>query len=407
MRRPVLPSEGRTLVLLWLLPFFVFLFGRNKDIRFTAPLLPAVAIVTAWMADSVFSSLKKWGAFALVLLLAFPLAAHLHTSFGLLGNTRLAWGDLVLLAPQLSHARQPERQPWPHQDILKIMRSNSEFSGKRTAMLGSDTSHFNANNFELAAADGLYSFEISTSAYEDDLPSLLNAANSKMFIVYKEGGEKESSFTNRLSNPLIEDVKNSGKFFNLSSYRDLTPLPKLPDGGKLVVYQNHWPNSPIVETQFYLDGVDRDGVELPAINVNFGNVIKLTGLAFGIENQWLKVIYRWRSLGKLDQELLCFTHILDGRRKVVGFLDHAILGDTILAKAPGWAANESLRYRLPEGIDQVHLRLGLFLKASGERLTIQESSAAETMLTLTDRGTAVVASGMTGSLPRLPASRLE
>ena len=39
-----LPSEGRTLVLLWFLPFLVFLFGRNKDIRFTAPLLPAVAI---------------------------------------------------------------------------------------------------------------------------------------------------------------------------------------------------------------------------------------------------------------------------------------------------------------------------------------------------------------------------
>jgi 4-amino-4-deoxy-L-arabinose transferase-like glycosyltransferase len=407
MKRPVLPSEGRTLVLLWLLPFIVFLFGRNKDIRFTAPLLPAVAIVAAWMIDSAFSSLKRWGTFALVLLLPFPLTAYLHTSFGLLGNTRLAWGDLVLLAPQLSHARQPESQPWPHKQILEILRSHSETGGRKTLMLGSDTPHFNANNFELAAADGLYSFEISTSAYEDDLPSLLNAANSKMFFVYKEGGEQEPQFTNHLFKPLVEDVKNSGKFFNVSSYRDLTPLPTLPDGGKLVVYKNHWPNSPIVEAQFYFDGIDWGGVELPAVNVTFGNVIRLTGLAFGIENQWLKVIYRWRSLSKLDQELLCFTHVLDDQRKVVGFLDHAILGDANLVKAQGWAANESLRYRLPEGTGRVHLRLGLFLKASGERLTIQESSAAETMLTLTDRGTAVVASGMSRSLTRLPAGRLE
>ena len=88
-------------------------------------------------------------------------------------------------------------------------------AAKRTVILGSDTPHFNANNFELAAADGLYSFEISTSAYEDDLPSLLNAANSKMFFVYKEGGEQGPQFTNRLFKPLVEDVKNSGKFFNV------------------------------------------------------------------------------------------------------------------------------------------------------------------------------------------------
>ena len=71
------------------------------------------------------------------------------------------------------------------------------------------------------------------------------------------------------------------------------------------------------------------------------------------------------------------------------------------------AANESLRYRLPDGIDRVHLRLGLFLQASGERLVIQESNVDQMTLPLTDGGTAVVASGMTRSLPRLPASRLE
>ena len=93
--------------------------------------------------------------------------------------------------------------------------------------------------------------------------------------------------------------------------------------------------------------------------------------------------------------------------KVVGFLDHAILGDANLAKAQGWAANESLRYRLPEGIGQVHLRLGLFLKASGERLTIQEFRCRRNDPHSHGSRTAIVASGMTRSLPRLPASRLK
>ena len=63
------------------------------------------------MADSLLSALKRRGRLAFSLLLAFPLLAYLHTSFGLLGNTRLTWGDIVLLAPRLSHARPPNPTP--------------------------------------------------------------------------------------------------------------------------------------------------------------------------------------------------------------------------------------------------------------------------------------------------------
>jgi 4-amino-4-deoxy-L-arabinose transferase-like glycosyltransferase len=186
MNLALLPSAGRILAFLWFLPFVLFLFGRNKDIRFTAPLLPAVAIVLAWMADSFLSSAKRWGAPAFALFLAFPLLAYLHTSFGLLGSTRFSLATLVLLAPNLSHAGQPDRQPWPHQEILEVLRRvPSRVPGEKRLMLGSDTAHFNANNFELAAADGLYSVQISTSAYEEDLASLLNAANSTTFFIYK------------------------------------------------------------------------------------------------------------------------------------------------------------------------------------------------------------------------------
>ena len=114
-------------------------------------------------------------------------------------------------------------------------------------MLGSDTAHFNANNFELAAVEGLYSFQIATSAYEDDLPSLLNATNSTTFFIYKEGGEPGPQYTNRLFKPLLEDVQNSGKFFDLPIDPVLPRLPALPDGARVVVYQNRWPNSAIVK----------------------------------------------------------------------------------------------------------------------------------------------------------------
>jgi len=402
MRRPVLPSEGRNLVLLWFLPFLVLLFGRNKDIRFTAPLLPAVAILLAWSVDSFLSSLKKQGRLAFSLLFAFPLLAYLHTSFGLLGSTRLAWGDLVLLAPRLSHAWPPDPQVWPHQEILEVLRLNTLFPGEKRLMLGSDTAHFNANNFELAAVEGLYLFQVATSAYEDDLTSLLNAANSTTFFIYKEGGEPGPQFTNQLFRPLLEDVQNSGKFFDFSIYPERPSLPGLPDGGRVVVYQNRWPNSAVMERYSFEAVVDSGDIEKPTCTVSFSNLMKLTGLSFVVEKQWLKVSYTWHFTGSPDHDLYCFTHILDNHGGVLGFLDHAIPGEPVTAGKEGWGVREILRYRLPEGVSQVQLRLGLFRKSSGERLRVQEASGLEgPKLSVTDEGTAILATGMTALPPML------
>jgi len=405
INRPVMPSEGRTLVLLWFLPFLVFLFGRNKDIRFTAPLLPAVAILLAWMADSFLSSLTRWGRLAFSFLFAFPLLAYLHTSFGLLGATRLVWGDLVLLAPRLSHARPPDLRVWPHQEILDVLRLYSPFPEERKVMLGSDTAHFNANNFELEVVEGLDSFQITTSAYEEDLASLLNAANSTMFFVYKEGGESGPQFTNRLFKPLLEDVQNSGKFYYWSTGSFLPRLPGLPDGGKVVVYQNRYPNSAVVNRYSFDPGVNSkdSDIEKPTCTVNFSNLMKLTGLSFVIERQWLKVSYTWSSTKKVDPDLFCFTHILDNQGRVLGYLDHSIPEEPVMGWKEAWGAREILRYRLPDNANQVQLRLGLFRESSGERFRIQEARSLQgTKLSLTDEGTAILATGMTALPPMRP-----
>jgi hypothetical protein len=231
---------------------------------------------------------------------------------------------------------------------------------------------------------------------------LLNAANSKMFFVYKEGGEPGPQYTNRFFKPLLEDVQNSGKFFDLSIYPERPSLPALPDGGSVVVYQNRWPNSAVMERYSFDAAVDHSDIEKPTCTVSFGNLIKLTGLSFVIEKQWLKVSYTWNSTGKLDQDLFCFTHILDNQGRILGFLDHSLPGEPVMTWKEGWRAREILRYRLPEGVSQVQLRLGLFRKSSGERLRVQEASGLEgPKLSVTNEGTAILATGMTPLPPML------
>jgi len=174
----------------------------------------------------------------------------------------------------------------------------------------------------------------------------------------------------------------------------------------VVVYKNRWPNSGILEGHF-LDSahVDSSDMDMPTCLVNFSNLMKLTGLSFSIDKQWLKVVYRWQCIGKLDQDLFCFTHILNHQGKLLGFLDHAILGEPVARWKDGLGAREILRYRVPDGVNQVQLRLGLFRKSSGERLRIHEARGIGGItLSVTDEGTAILATSRT-PLPPLPGER--
>ena len=44
--------KGMPLLAAWLLPFALFLFGGNKDVRYIAPILPAAALAIAFLMDS-------------------------------------------------------------------------------------------------------------------------------------------------------------------------------------------------------------------------------------------------------------------------------------------------------------------------------------------------------------------
>src|SRR5258708_4765809 len=40
----------------------------------------------------------------------------------------------------------------------------------------------------------------------------------------------------------------------------------------------------------------------------------------------LQVKYRWRCLRPPNREYCCFTHVIDEQERIVGYLDHEILG---------------------------------------------------------------------------------
>jgi 4-amino-4-deoxy-L-arabinose transferase-like glycosyltransferase len=232
--RACFPKEILLILSLWSLPFLVFMFGRNKDLRFIAPILPVFSLILAPLLDLTLKELNRWRNPLLFLFLTFPLVSLFHISFGLFGNWNSSLGPFLLAAPRLVYAEPYDPHPWPHLEILKIVCRSTEClpREKKRLMLGSDRARFNADNFGLVAVQARLPLLITTSAYETDLSQLLSTARSMSFFVYKEGGEPESGFFNRHVGALLREVQTGGYFAELPC--NVT----LPDGGRVHVYKN-------------------------------------------------------------------------------------------------------------------------------------------------------------------------
>jgi hypothetical protein len=202
-------------VLVWAAPFVVFLSGGNKDIRYVAPLLPAFALGLGFLLDSASGSVN-W---LLAVALAFPLASMLNISFG--------------SSPAVGYARPYNPVDWPQQAILHTICASSVFKPgeKKLLMLGTDRGSFNVNNFELAVVREHLPLTLDTTAYQKNVGALLRSVDASSFFIYKEGGEPESTFFNQHSAEILDHVRNSQLF------EELSPSRKLPDGGTAHIFR--------------------------------------------------------------------------------------------------------------------------------------------------------------------------
>jgi 4-amino-4-deoxy-L-arabinose transferase-like glycosyltransferase len=356
-------KKGLFLGLLWISPLAFLAVGHYRDIRWAAPLYPAVALMFAWIADA---AIRRRRAAAIVLVcaaLSLGWLSMLQNSFGVFGK-RLELGGLLLNAPMLSYARAYGRVSWPQRGILADIYRASRFGGgeRRQILLGTNSVRFNADNFTLAAVEAKLPFEIGTTAYFTDASKATQAVHQTSYFVYKEGGESDLVNFNTLGETAIREARDSGRFMELPLSR------RLPDGGIAHVLLNPSATGVLLSA---------DLNEIPACKVTFTDGIQLTGIGVTRTRKGLEVKYRWRCLRPIDRDYMCFSHVVDRTGKVVGYLDHRFLnGDTPTSLwKMGDTALESFFFPLPEEDSGAYsLRVGVYYRESGERLQITESS---------------------------------
>lgn len=368
--------RGLLLAAIWTAPLILLAFGHYRDLRYAAPLFPAVALALGILLDAAIARLGAVAGASTLLILGLGFASMLQTSFGV---RPLQLGGLLFVQPRFIYAGPAEPAIWPYREVLHDLYGSARFTGgeRKRLVVANDTLHFNIDNFALAALADRLPFDGETTAYETDPARLRQTLAASSYFLFKDGGDPESPF-NRLGAEAIAAVRSDANFAEMGTRR-------LPDGSLLHLFRNTPVSRFRQEGAFLAPGLDA----LTACSVNFDGKLELTGLSMERRGQTIEVKYRWLSRQRVARDYWSFTHILDEKGAIVGYLDHPILkGEPPTAQwTEGSIALERLQFTLPPHVwsGAFRLRLGLFHRESGDRLPIASSS-----FPLADSNTAAV-----------------
>jgi len=355
-----LTARNLRFLLFWLLPFAVFLFGGNKDVRYIAPILPAVALLIAALLDAALP--PNWvGSAIAMLLLVFPLLSVFAVSFG------VPWH-----AQETAYARRYAPRPWPHDEMLRLVASHIPRDPTRRPLLlvGSDRAALNANNIELTAVALRLPLRIETTAHETNANTLFDRLDQSEFFLYEERGEPESAVFNPHFAAIVQRVKSSDSFTEI-------PYGKLlPDGGTARLFRRL--SQPAI-------------VQPPPreeFAINFGEIFEATSVVARQESGSVAVRYVWRQLQPSSQECWSFTHLIDSTGKIVAQSDRPLP-----LVEPERVAQQEIRIPLPAStpISALRIRFGLYNPPTSVRLPIGSLPLTLTIrFTLADHGTALI-----------------
>lgn len=203
-----------------LIPLLIFTFIKNKDMRYTLPLVPLFAVISsAWIAK-IKDNKTKGGIIALLLIV------------GLLQTSTMTFGVPALGHTDLYPAPEPPvEEDWKVEEALNVISATRpKTPGQRvTVVVLPDHPRVNGRTYQYYTALRGEPYQVYNGAY---IPFNILRQNLPQidYIIYKDGG-KIGSYGGVV--PKMYNAFDTVK----DNFEPVGTFP-LPDGSSLIVYKN-------------------------------------------------------------------------------------------------------------------------------------------------------------------------
>jgi hypothetical protein len=234
----ILPKVDRTSIytlLLWVVvPLVILTFGTNKDYRYVAPTLPALAILMS--ISLVRLSSRKAGFPMLFFLVVFPLFNYLFISFS---SKPISYGfrPFILLQDHLGFAHPPRKEVWPNLELIKHIDDDNALRGTKKSLTTLLVDHPYMNWFtssyyaELTRSEAR--FETVHFWTAETMDQILDRIRKKSDYLVTKSETLGPDFSNT-KNVLVQAVAERGAL----PFAQIGTLP-LPDGTSLRIYRKN------------------------------------------------------------------------------------------------------------------------------------------------------------------------
>lgn len=364
----VIEKDFRDFLLIWVaVPFMVFTFGVNKDLRYITPFCPPIALLISMGLSHI--PLIKYKEFLLTTLLIFPVFNYLYISF-CPKPVHMETKYFVFLNNNLGYAQPPVKEKWPNEKLIEFIQLDAMRIGISPhhirPLLLFDHQYINANTqnyYSEKNGEGIY-FTNNDSYLEESIPDLADKIQDSLSYLVTKSDKLGPEFANIKNIPIVALLK-SGKL----NFEEIGTLP-LPDETFLSVYRNK--DIKAVGCQIF-DKLPNDIAQ--PLEVNFGDKAVYLGTTIEkrAENQ-LKISYHWQVKNDLGKYKQIFVHFTDNKNNPLFQNDHEFCENRSFEELKGKFIKDTHWVGIPQSAigKEIDVKIGLYVpEENGPRLKVE------------------------------------
>ncbi len=302
------------LLVWWLVPWLALTFAVTKDIRFSVPYLPALAL----LLGGGLASLSGRRLAVLGPVAAMAVFCYGYYSFGFPGLARaeLRTGDLILLSKDLDWAHPPTAQRWPNQRVVDWIAADAAREGFAQARASVMFSHFHLSAHNLNYYSALQETPVRFNTYhfqlQEPASELAGRVRTQADYLLTKSGSPGASLLNAKNLEVLEVLRAGGMPFDR-----LGAIP-LPDGSEVTLHRRREQGYQVRKAEEYA----RAHARSPHPPARFGDGIALLDSGVAVEPQGARVTLVWQCTAAMQEDYRVFVHVIDAGGTARANADH-------------------------------------------------------------------------------------